>query len=80
HARINPFFLPWAMRGIIEDAEILGDTRLTAELTRLKELLSSWEPISSKLRETKHYKVHAFFDNPGIWKPDITQIEWYEAV
>lgn len=51
--RLNPFYLPWAMRGICDDARILNDKILNQELERLKALFETWNPISAKLREIK---------------------------
>ncbi|KAI8579067.1 hypothetical protein K450DRAFT_243700 [Umbelopsis ramanniana AG] len=51
--RLNPFYLPWAMRGICDDARILNDKILNQELERLRTLFEKWNPISAKLREIK---------------------------
>ncbi|KAJ2964994.1 hypothetical protein NQZ79_g146 [Umbelopsis isabellina] len=51
--RLNPFYLPWAMRGICDDARILNDKILNQELERLRSLFEKWNPISAKLREIK---------------------------
>jgi hypothetical protein len=51
--RLNPFYLPWAMRGICDDARILNDKILNQELERLRALFEKWNPISAKLREIK---------------------------
>ncbi|KAL0091725.1 hypothetical protein J3Q64DRAFT_1635613 [Phycomyces blakesleeanus] len=51
--RLNPFYLPWAMRGIFDDTRISNDPILSQELKNLKVLYDSWSPASAKLREIK---------------------------
>lgn len=51
--RMNPFHLPWAMRGIWDDPRILNDETLSSELETLQELFDKWNPTSAKLREIK---------------------------
>ncbi|KAI9029069.1 hypothetical protein CLU79DRAFT_696448 [Phycomyces nitens] len=51
--RLNPFYLPWAMRGIFDDILIANDPILSQELKNLKTLYDSWNPASAKLREIK---------------------------
>ncbi|KAI9005855.1 hypothetical protein CLU79DRAFT_780720 [Phycomyces nitens] len=50
----NPFYLPWAMRGICDDAQITSDPELHQELLQLVQSLSKWNPPSSKMREVKY--------------------------
>ncbi|KAL1917438.1 uncharacterized protein VTP21DRAFT_3831 [Calcarisporiella thermophila] len=52
-SRSNPFYLPWAMRGVMDDANILADEELRIELEKLRELFERWEPLSAKLKEIK---------------------------
>ncbi|KAI9499416.1 hypothetical protein BDB00DRAFT_796793 [Zychaea mexicana] len=51
--RQNPFYLPWAMRGICDDAAVLSDQILRQELQKLRTLFEQWVPASAKLREIK---------------------------
>ncbi|KAI7862603.1 hypothetical protein BDF14DRAFT_1735855 [Spinellus fusiger] len=51
--RLNPYYLPWAMRGIFDDENILKDPELSRELENLRALYDRWHPSSSKLREIK---------------------------
>ncbi|KAI8374370.1 uncharacterized protein BYT42DRAFT_499293 [Radiomyces spectabilis] len=51
--RLNPFYLPWAMRGIYDDARVQGDEFFHRELLRLQDLFDRWQPSSSKLKEIK---------------------------
>lgn len=52
-ARLNPFHLPWAMRGIWDDPRILGDDLLSRELDTLQDLFDKWNPTSARLKEIK---------------------------
>ncbi|GAA5805893.1 hypothetical protein HPULCUR_011419 [Helicostylum pulchrum] len=51
--RLNPFHLPWAMRGIWDDPRILSDETLNHELEELQDLFDKWNPTSAKLKEIK---------------------------
>ena len=51
--RLNPFHLPWAMRGIWDDPRILNDDNLSHELDKLQNLFEKWNPTSSRLKEIK---------------------------
>jgi hypothetical protein len=51
--RLNPFHLPWAMRGIWDDHRILENETLRGELDILQELFDNWHPTSGKLKEIK---------------------------
>jgi hypothetical protein len=47
----NPFFLPWAMRGILEEEKVrkeLGD-----ECRQLLALFEDWRPTSKGLKDVK---------------------------
>jgi hypothetical protein len=47
----NPFFLPWAMRGILEEEKV---RRLMAsEVEELLRLFEEWRPVSKGLRDVK---------------------------
>ncbi|KAK4510522.1 60S ribosomal protein L33B [Mucor velutinosus] len=51
--RLNPFHLPWAMRGIWDDPRILEDNTLSSELDTLQNLFDKWNPTSARLKEIK---------------------------
>ncbi|KAL1923806.1 uncharacterized protein VTP21DRAFT_8786 [Calcarisporiella thermophila] len=51
-SRNNPFYLPWAMRGIMDDRKILGDDELRQELERLQAQYEDWQP-TGRLQEVK---------------------------
>ncbi|KAL9537009.1 hypothetical protein MBANPS3_012166 [Mucor bainieri] len=51
--RLNPFHLPWAMRGIWDDPRILDDDTLSSELDTLQNLFDKWNPSSARLKEIK---------------------------
>ncbi|KAI8997105.1 hypothetical protein BDB01DRAFT_712779 [Pilobolus umbonatus] len=52
-ARLNPFHLPWTIRGIWDDSRILGDDLLSKELEKLHLLFDQWNPTSTRLKEIK---------------------------
>ncbi|KAI8344310.1 hypothetical protein BC941DRAFT_458378 [Chlamydoabsidia padenii] len=49
----NPYYLPWAMRGLCEDQEILGNSTWADQLDQLRLLFDAWQPTSPKLRSVK---------------------------
>lgn len=51
--RLNPFYLPWGMRGVVDDIQARGDKVLMDELERLKELYDDWNPVSKAMKEIK---------------------------
>ncbi|ORY89910.1 hypothetical protein BCR43DRAFT_448212 [Syncephalastrum racemosum] len=52
-ARINPYGLPWVLRGIYDDPRILSHDTLRGELERLRGLYQKWNPTDNRLRELK---------------------------
>lgn len=52
--RPNPYFIPWAIRGILEDPNVRQDESLRSEIDRLLRLFASWNPIDPRLREMKY--------------------------
>lgn len=52
-ARINPYGLPWVLRGIYDDPRILSRDSLRGELERLRGLYQKWDPTDNRLRELK---------------------------
>ncbi|KAF4551132.1 Hypothetical protein D9617_14g075880 [Elsinoe fawcettii] len=47
----NPYFLPWAMRGILEEEEVRG--RMQGEVKELIRLFDEWKPSSKALKDVK---------------------------
>ncbi|KAI8331552.1 hypothetical protein BC941DRAFT_463191 [Chlamydoabsidia padenii] len=50
----NPYYLPWAMRGICEDKNILKNSTWMEQLDQLRRKFDTWEPSTTKLRSLKH--------------------------
>ncbi|KAI7855107.1 hypothetical protein BDC45DRAFT_544978 [Circinella umbellata] len=51
--RLNPYYLPWVLRGLFEDSTITKEGWASKELARLHELFLQWAPTSARLREFK---------------------------
>ncbi|CAO3573305.1 unnamed protein product [Mortierella alpina] len=51
--RLNPFYLPWGMRGIADEIIARKDQVLIKELERLKKLYIEWNPVSKAMKEIK---------------------------
>ncbi|KAI1320400.1 hypothetical protein EDD11_001203 [Mortierella claussenii] len=51
--RLNPFYLPWGMRGIADEIMARGDKILIKELERLKKLYNEWNPVTKGMKEIK---------------------------
>lgn len=51
--RLNPFYLPWGMRGIADEIMARGDQILIKELERVKKLYNDWNPVSKAMKEIK---------------------------
>ncbi|KAF9958469.1 hypothetical protein BGZ72_000310 [Mortierella alpina] len=51
--RLNPFYLPWGMRGIADEILARGDQVLIKELERLKRLYIEWNPVTKAMKEIK---------------------------
>ncbi len=47
----NPFILPWAMRGLLEEDYVR--TELDHETTKLLEQFDAWKPSSKVLKDVK---------------------------
>lgn len=47
----NPFFLPWSMRGLLEEDYVR--TRLAAERDQLLKQFENWHPVSKPLKDVK---------------------------
>ncbi|KAI8328068.1 hypothetical protein BD560DRAFT_342521 [Blakeslea trispora] len=48
---LNPYFLPWALRGIFTDPKILA--HYSAELEHLLSLFRQWNPTSTRLKDLR---------------------------
>ena len=47
----NPFFLPWAMRGILEEEKV--KTHLGDEAKKLRSLFEEWKPVNKGLKDVR---------------------------
>jgi len=47
----NPFYLPWAMRGILEEDKVRKE--LADECARLLGLFEEWKPVGKGLKDVK---------------------------
>ncbi|KAG8632006.1 hypothetical protein KVT40_001146 [Elsinoe batatas] len=47
----NPYFLPWAMRGILEEGEVR--TNMQGEVKELIRLFDEWKPTSKALKDVR---------------------------
>ncbi|KAG0283396.1 hypothetical protein BGZ96_012237 [Linnemannia gamsii] len=50
---LNPFYLPWGMRGVMDEIKARGDEVLNEEMERLKKLYDEWNPVSKGMKEIK---------------------------
>ncbi|KAF9998919.1 hypothetical protein BGZ80_006533 [Entomortierella chlamydospora] len=50
---LNPFYLPWGMRGVVDEIKALGNDILDEEIERLKGLYDEWNPVSRVMKEIK---------------------------
>lgn len=49
----NPFYLPWAMRGMLEDKQVLESVHLKYEVMKLRKQYEDWEPSTKAMKEVK---------------------------
>jgi hypothetical protein len=47
----NPFFLPWAMRGVLEEEKV--KTHLGEEARTLRGMFEKWRPVSKGLKDVR---------------------------
>lgn len=52
--RLNPFYLPWGMRGMAEDIKVRGDESLEKGLEELQRLYNEWNPVTKGMKEIKY--------------------------
>ncbi|KAI1320174.1 hypothetical protein EDD11_001778 [Mortierella claussenii] len=50
---LNPFYLPWGMRGVMDEIKALGNEALDKEMERLKTLYDEWNPVAKGMKEIK---------------------------
>ncbi|KAF9909020.1 hypothetical protein EC991_009203 [Linnemannia zychae] len=64
---LNPFYLPWGMRGVMDEIKASGDEALKAEMERLKKLYDEWNPVSKGMKEIK-FRLEPLVGHAGIGK------------
>ncbi|KAF9965966.1 hypothetical protein BGZ70_003688 [Mortierella alpina] len=64
---LNPFYLPWGMRGVMDEIKARGDEVLNEELERLKRLYDEWNPVSKGMKEIK-FRLEPLVGHAGIGK------------
>lgn len=47
----NPYFLPWAMRGLLEEDFVRKE--LSSEVEELLALFESWKPLTKPLKDIR---------------------------
>lgn len=47
----NPYFLPWAMRGLLEEGK--GKNELRGEMEELLQMFEEWKPVSKQLKDVR---------------------------
>ncbi|KAG0315681.1 hypothetical protein BG000_005112 [Podila horticola] len=52
--RLNPFYLPWGMRGMAEDIKARGDESLAQGLEELRRMYNEWNPVTKGMKEIKY--------------------------
>lgn len=50
-ANSNPYFLPWSLRGMLEETVVR--TRLSGECAELLDQFENWKPTSKTLKDVK---------------------------
>ncbi|EMC98189.1 hypothetical protein BAUCODRAFT_105292 [Baudoinia panamericana UAMH 10762] len=49
----NPFYLPWAVRGMLEEEMVKRDSKLQAEVAELVKEFEEWQPTSKVLKDVR---------------------------
>lgn len=52
-ARLNPYYLPWILRGILEDERLNKIEHLRKEVEDLRLKFEEWEPTTRIMKELK---------------------------
>ena len=50
---VNPFYLPWAVRGMLEEEVVRNDDALGTEVETLVREFEEWKPVSKVLKDVK---------------------------
>ncbi|KAF9360414.1 hypothetical protein BGX34_007780 [Mortierella sp. NVP85] len=64
---LNPFYLPWGMRGVMDELKSLGSEVLDREMERLMKLYDEWSPVSKAMKEIK-FRLEPLVGHAGIGK------------
>ncbi|RKP06722.1 hypothetical protein THASP1DRAFT_18086 [Thamnocephalis sphaerospora] len=51
--RLNPYYLPWIMRGLLEDRRLRRNDTLMHEIEMLRQQFDQWDPVSRPMKELK---------------------------
>ncbi|RKP22361.1 hypothetical protein SYNPS1DRAFT_20172 [Syncephalis pseudoplumigaleata] len=51
--RLNPYYLPWIMRGLLEDSRLRKNKALLRDIEQLQRQFEQWEPVSRPMKELK---------------------------
>jgi hypothetical protein len=51
--RLNPYYLPWIMRGLLEDRQLRRNTMLMQEMENLRKRFEEWAPVSRPMKDLK---------------------------
>ncbi|CAG8586647.1 16561_t:CDS:2 [Acaulospora morrowiae] len=57
----NPFYLPWALRRIVEDRIVTGNRSFMHEINILRKQYKEWEPTTKVMKELK-FRLEPFKD------------------
>ncbi len=49
----NPYYLPWAMRGILEDREVSESRQFAHEILKLRKQYEDWDPVTKAMKDVK---------------------------
>ncbi|KAI0244786.1 hypothetical protein L0F63_002669 [Massospora cicadina] len=53
HRPLNPYHLPWIMRGLVEDLKVTRHPYLKLELAELRDQFALWKPATKLLKDLK---------------------------
>ncbi|KAJ9072152.1 hypothetical protein DSO57_1030244 [Entomophthora muscae] len=51
HQQLNPYYLPWIMRGLLDNPSVNRNPYLAKEMAELREQFVHWKPVSKILKE-----------------------------
>ena len=52
-ARLNPYYLPWTLRGILEDTRLRENQGLMREVDVLRDEFEQWHPTHKVFKDLK---------------------------